>query len=264
MENEPLIFDLNIAKDKPNSYRKVRNNSRCPFCVPSELTDIYEQRGEMIWLHNKYPTLVDTVQTVLIETSNHEGDITNYSRESNRELLHFALECFNKMNSMKIFQSVLWYKNFGPQSGGSLVHPHMQLVGLKKQNGYRYVYPNNFTGVSLFRNDSLEVNVSTRPIHGYIELNMNLLAPSGIDLWADWIQKGAQYMLQVLSGGRCDSYNLFFYPRKKGRISAKLISRFFASPYFVGYKLSQVDNMEKLISEAQKFKQFFEDDSRLS
>ncbi|MEB3363623.1 hypothetical protein SDC49_07385 [Lactobacillus sp. R2/2] len=32
MENDPLVFDVNIAKEKPNSYHKVKNNSGCPFC----------------------------------------------------------------------------------------------------------------------------------------------------------------------------------------------------------------------------------------
>lgn len=257
MENDPLIFDVNIAKEKPNSYRKTKNKSGCPFCAPDELSNIYDRNGDMIWLRNKYSTLRDTVQTVLIESSDHQGDITTYSTKQNRALMRFSLACFNKMRKQEEFRSTLWYKNFGPQSGGSLIHPHMQIVGLKKQDGYHYLSEKNFNGVTLFNQENVEVNIARFPVQGYIEININLLNSAGIDLWADWIQCGAKYMLTVLSNGRCDSYNLFFYPRKNNVICAKLIARFAAPPYFVGYKLSQVDNEEKLQDEAQKLRQFF-------
>ena len=45
MENDPLVFDVNIAKEKPNSYRKVKNNSGCPFCNVAELTNIIKRQG---------------------------------------------------------------------------------------------------------------------------------------------------------------------------------------------------------------------------
>ncbi|BDR59900.1 DUF4931 domain-containing protein [Lactobacillus xylocopicola] len=263
MDDEPLIFDVNIAKDKPNSYHKTREDLGCPFCQVATLTDIYERQGEMIWLRNKFPTLQATVQTVLIESSDHNGDITTYTASHNRELMHFALKCYRQMVASEQFKSVLWYKNFGPNSSGSLTHPHMQLVGLKKQDGYRHLQPDNYKGISLFNNHRVEVNVATHPVHGYVELNFNLLATSGVDCWADWIQSGAKYLLNVLSSGRCDSYNLFFYPLEQGGTCAKLIARFPASAYFVGYKLSQVDDEKKLNEEAKRFKQFFANGSKL-
>ncbi len=258
MENDPLVFDVNIAKEKPNSYRKVKNQADCPFCEVDQLSNIYRQKGDMIWLRNKYPTLRDTLQTVLIESSDHQGDLTTYSQQQNRELLRFSLECFNLLRSEGKYRSILWYKNFGPQSGGSLVHPHMQIVGLKKQDGYHYVSERNFQGITLFDDRNVEVNIAQYPIQGYVEFNVNLHNNQGLDVWADWIQTCAKYLLNVLSNGRCDSYNLFFYPRQKEAICAKLIARFSASPYFVGYKLSQVDNDEKLVIEAEQLKQFYQ------
>ncbi|RMC60039.1 DUF4931 domain-containing protein [Lactobacillus sp. ESL0260] len=263
MENDPLVFDVNIAKEKPNSYHKVKNNSGCPFCDVAGLTHILKKQGGMIWLDNKYHTLHDTVQTVLIESNKHQGDITTYSLAYNRSLMRFSLSCFKQMNDSHKYRSVLWYKNYGENSGGSLAHPHMQIVGLEKLDGYKYIQPNNFEGISLFNKDGVEVNVSTHPIQGYIELDFNLLNENSIDEWSDWIQSGAKYMLKVLSKGRNNSYNLFFYPRFDRGISAKLILRYTASPYFVGYKLSQVDNKEKLVTEAENFKRFFESGSVL-
>lgn len=263
LDEEPLIFDINIVQGKPNSYRKTNRALICPFCQTNELTDIYEKEGDMIWLHNKFPTLRDTVQTVLIESGNHVGDITTYTPKYNRDLMRFALKCFKQMNKQKLFKSVLWYKNYGPHSGGSLSHPHMQIVGLKKQDGYRYICEKNFIGITVFNGKDIEVNISTYPVQGYIEFNFNLLKISGLERWSDWIQSGTKYLLNVLSGGRCDSYNLFFYPREDQKICAKLIARFAAPPYFIGYKLSQVDNKEKLVEEATSFKHFFNHGSRL-
>lgn len=251
MNNDPIVFELPIAKDKPHSYRAKEKDSSCPFCNPESLTDIYEQQGEMIWLHNKFPTLRDTKQTVLIESSDHLGDISTYSSAYNRKLMRFSRHCFEEMlhnlhNPQ--YESVVWYKNFGPRSGGSLVHPHMQIVGFKNLNAYKYIHQNNFSGFTVFAKKGLEVNIARHPIQGYIEFNVNLLAESGIDLWSDWIQTAAQFILQKLFNGRVDSYNLFFYPREDGGLCAKLINRFEAPPYFVGYKLSQVDDEETLKS----------------
>ncbi|WEV51275.1 DUF4931 domain-containing protein [Lactobacillus sp. ESL0731] len=261
MENEPLVFELGVAKGKPHSYRKTPRKPVCPFCAVDQLTDIYEKQGEMIWLHNKFPTLRDTVQTVLIESSDHNGDIANYAPDDNRRLMRFALACFKQMNDSGEYQSVLWYKNYGPRSGGSLEHPHMQLVGLKHLDGYKYIHPDNFAGISVFNNQEVEVNIATHPVQGYDELNINLLSSSGLDLWADWIQSGVKYMLNVMFNGRCTSYNLFFYPREDGGICAKLISRFEAPAYFVGYKLSQVDDEQTLQQEAKQFRRFFDNGS---
>ena len=110
LNNDPLIFEFAIAKDKPSSFNAERDNT-CPFCDVDNLTDIYRINGPMIWLANRFPTLKDTKQTVLIESDDHDGDVSNYSKEYNRELMKFALKCFNKMRQSGKFESVLWYKN---------------------------------------------------------------------------------------------------------------------------------------------------------
>lgn len=52
MNNDPLVFQMNIAKGKPQSYRKDKKRV-CPFCDVANLTDIYLKKGDMIWLHNE-------------------------------------------------------------------------------------------------------------------------------------------------------------------------------------------------------------------
>lgn len=134
----------------------------------------------------------------------------------------------------------------------------MQIVGLKHENGYKYIHSNNFEGKTVFQNQDVEVNVAQHPVQGYEELNINALTRADLDLWADWIQSGVKYMLNIMYQGRCDSYNLFFYPRTKGGICAKLITRFEAPPYFVGYKLSQVNDEVTLAKEARRFRTFYD------
>ena len=109
MNNDPLIFQLSVAKDKPQSYRKDKKKDICPFCDVEHLTDIYKKEDDIIWLHNKYPTLRDTVQTVLIESSDHNGDISTYTKEHNRKLMRFSLACFDHMNQNTKHESVVWY-----------------------------------------------------------------------------------------------------------------------------------------------------------
>lgn len=254
MNNDPLIFELATAHNKPSSFRKDKSHV-CPFCDVAHLTNIYETNGKMIWLHNRFPTLRDTLQTVLIETDDHHGDVSTYSAEYNRQLLRFAYQCFEKLQQSGKFQSVLWYKNFGPLSAGSLSHPHMQIVGLNHEDGYKYMHDNNFEGVPVYRTTGIDVNFAQHPIQGYQEINVNLTDRTKLDQWSDWIQKGVQYTLQEMYQGRCNSYNLFFYPRKFG-LACKIIPRFYASPYFVGYKLSQCNDESTLKTEAQRLYNF--------
>lgn len=164
MNDEPLVYMYSVGKRKPYDYdyanRQSNTQNPCPFCNPQTLTDIYETDGDKIWLHNKYPTLKDTMQTILIESSDHQGDISTYTREENRELMKFGLKCFQKMYNSGDYQSVLWYKNFGPKSDGSLQHPHMQIVGLDKMDGYKNIQENNFTGFEVGKSGDVEMNLS--------------------------------------------------------------------------------------------------------
>lgn len=259
-DKEPLIYTYSIGKRKPYDYDYGNRQSNvagiCPFCDVRNLTDIYEQQGDMIWLHNKYPTLQDTMQTILIESSDHQGDVSTFTREENRQLMKFALACFQKMYQNPAYKSVLWYQNFGPKSDGSLTHPHMQLVGLYNKDGYQDVDESNFTGYEVVQKGQVEMNISDHPVQGYQEVNIVTWNNQDLDVWADLIQKGTQYMRSVLSHG-VDSYNLFFYPISSGQgTCCKIIPRFYASPYFVGYKISQVDDQQTLLWEAERLKGF--------
>ena len=88
--NTHLQFLFNIGEKKPNS---IDNNSTiCPFCDTKNLTDILDRDGTIILLKNKYPTLDNTFQTVIIETNNCDDDMSTYSKEYMRKLIQFGMK----------------------------------------------------------------------------------------------------------------------------------------------------------------------------
>lgn len=254
MQAHPLVFDTNIAKGKPENIRHPHND--CPFCEPANLTEVLAQSDDRIWLMNKFPTLQATWQTIVIETSDHLGDIATYSRAQNRAIFAFALKHWRATIASGKFESVLLYKNFGPHSGGSLRHPHMQIVGLTDIDGYANVTPANLTGYPIVTTRDLSVTASDQPIMGFVEFNVSA-AWNAVDQLADAVQKVVQYTLNDYFNGRCDSYNLFFYPAKD-RVVCKIEPLFNVSPYYIGYRLSQVDTPERMREIAAAVRTHFE------
>ena len=253
MPNQPLIFDTAIAKDKPENIRHPRD--ACPFCDPGQLTDIIAQDADRIWLLNKFPTLQATWQTIVIESARHDGDIATYSPVENRAVFAFVLKHWQATIASGRFQSVLCYKSFGPHSGGSLRHPHMQIVGLTAVDGYANVTAANLTGYPALTVDRVQVTVSDQPIMGFVEINV--AAPiTAVTPFADAVQQVVQYTLNTYFHGWCDSYNLFFYPQGD-QVVAKVVPLFNVSPYYIGYRLAQADTPERMRAIAQEIRQQF-------
>lgn len=235
----PIIFDPSIAHQKPS------NQDSCPFCKVDELSNIFDQQDDLIWLENKYQTLEDTYLTLIIESSEHLGDISNYSQTYNRKLLHFAVDKFQQMKANNKYQSVAMFRNFGPLSGGSLRHPHLQIVGFKRHDIYAQVDKTNFEGLIVEKRPDFELNLSTKPIMGFSEFNLILSDWTKIDLFADKLRKVTQYLLHKFHNGNCNSYNIFFYDLDD-KLICKVVPRFIASPYYVGYIQSQRSSTQRL------------------
>lgn len=253
MQAHPLIFDTKIAKDKPENLRHPHN--ACPFCDPDQLTDVLDQEDDRIWLLNKFPTLQSTWQTIIIESAAHDGDLSTYSQKQNRAVVAFALRHWQATIARNQYESVLLYKNFGPHSGGSLRHPHMQIVGLEDVDGYTNITPANLTGYPVITAGDLNVTISDRPVMGFVEFNVTGSLTT-MDQFADAIQTVVQYVLHDYYQGRCDSYNLFFYPND-GKVVAKVVPLFSVSPYYIGYSLSQADTPERMREIANEVRQKF-------
>jgi galactose-1-phosphate uridylyltransferase len=233
-----LFFNINLGKQKPESI--INRMTACPFCDRENLEGIIEERGSIILLKNKYPVLQDTYQAVLIETDQCNSELSVYSKEHLYELIDFSITKWLEMISRNEFKSVLLFKNHGPFSGGTIAHPHMQIVGLNHVDGMKEVTSEHFEGIVIDRQAGVELNVSTKPRMGFYEFNVILEDVEQLNQMADYIQLAAHYVLHNFNKN-CTSYNLFFY-QFENKIMTKIIPRFTASPLFVGYSIPQVSN----------------------
>lgn len=207
-----LVFRGDKAKGKPENIRNV--NGWCPFCHPEQLTDIFRREGDIIWLMNKYRTIEDTTQTIIVESSDHVGDPSNYTSAQMRRILHFAVECWHEMKRSGRYERVLMFKNFGPLSGGSLRHPHLQIVGLGRAAGAPRPMNGLLSGIEAWGSPNARALVTDRPFVGPAELTAvarDARDPVCLDELADVIRACVTYLLGTYHGGRCGSYNLFFF-----------------------------------------------------
>lgn len=240
-----LYFTSQIGKQKPITV--TNKTTSCPFCNVEELENIIDQQDSIIFLKNKYPTLQNTLQTVLIETDECNSELSEYTQEHLHKVIKFGVRHWLELENSGKFTSVLFYKNHGPLSGGTIRHPHMQIVGLKDVDYKKNIKTENFKGVTIYRDPSVDFNISTKPIMGFREMNVNLYDRNKMNRMADFIQKAVQYLLHH-APYRCESYNLFFY-HIENIISCKIIPRFPVSPLFVGYVIPQVSDDLEMVAE---------------
>jgi ATP adenylyltransferase/5',5'''-P-1,P-4-tetraphosphate phosphorylase II len=249
MAQTHLHFDMYIGRKKPENVRN--READCPFCDRGSLTGVLEQRGSMIWLMNKYPVLLDTFQTVLIESDDCDGDWSVYTREHAHSLLAFGVEKWLEMERSGSYRSVLFFKNHGPYSGGSIRHPHMQIVGLNRYDYQQQVRDQDFVGVLIDREAGVELNLSTHPRAGFFEYNVVLSDREQLAKMAEYLQIMAHWILTCVNP-RYQSYNFFFYRRGETLI-AKAVPRFVTSPLFVGYSIPQVaNNLDEVVREIRR------------
>ena len=102
MNDKYLYFRMGLNRKKPQNMHN--REVACPFCDVENLTDILATDGSIIWLMNKYPVLVDTTQTVIIETDQCDSEFSQYSLEHTRRLLRFAISKWQKMQGKRQVQ----------------------------------------------------------------------------------------------------------------------------------------------------------------
>lgn len=219
-----------MEKKKPNSLDD--NSTLCPFCDTTKLTDILDRDGSIILVKNKYPTLDNTFQTVIIETDDCNANISTYDKNHMRKLIHFGMKHWLSMENSKEFKSVIFYKNHGPYSGGTIKHPHMQIVGLKDIDYKIHLNDDLFQGNIIHERAGCLINLSSKPRVGFNEFNIILDDINQIDLMADYIQIAVHYILKGFSTN-CNSFNLFFI---SGRIN--IFARQFLDSLFLLYLLA--------------------------
>lgn len=90
MENRHLLFNTSIGVKKPEN---IRNKMQpCPFCDREQLTGFLAEEGPILLLKNKYPVLENAFQTVLIETDECQGELSEYEPSHLHRLLQFGLK----------------------------------------------------------------------------------------------------------------------------------------------------------------------------
>ncbi|MGT2923841.1 DUF4931 domain-containing protein [Streptococcus caviae] len=241
MTYRKLTFNPNIASQKPS------NKDVCPFCDQTELGKILDTKKDMIWVENKFPVLQDSYQTLIIESSWHDGDISAYDLTVNRQLFAFMFEKWAVLEARNDYRSIVLFRNFGPLSGGSLRHPHSQLVGFKDIDAYAALDKKTFAGLEIYKEakDATEISISSYPLQDFTEFNVRIADISDLDRLADSVQLLSDYVLNDFAGGRCSSYNLFFY-RFEQEICCKVVPRFVTSAYNIAYGIHQVNQLKNL------------------
>jgi len=243
MEINLLHFNPAIGLKKPENI--VHHKRPCPFCDRRGLAEILDEQGEFMLLRNKYNILTDADQFVLLEAKSCGQDMPSYTPEHMRALLRFGVGHWRRLEASGDYEMVIFYKNHGHYSGGTMRHPHMQLVGFHHIESALTLDRDSFQGIPILERDGVKVNVSTHPRVGSGEFNL-IAAEESLDPLADAIQTVVSFIIQYFP--KCeDSYNIFFY-NMDGKIAVKIMPRFNTSPLLIGYGIRLLPlSLDKMI-----------------
>lgn len=251
--NNPLHFNIALGRTKPENIR--HSERACPFCDVDHLQNILAKDGSIIWLMNKYPVLEKTWPTVIIETDDCYSEFSRFSPKEAAHVIDFSLEKWEDTMARKEFKSVLYFKNYGPMSGGSLRHPHSQIIGLYDYDYREDIHEEHFDGPLISEDNDMRITISDRPLIGFTEFNIRFLPDISRDVLSRRIQQILRYLLNDF-GHRIGSYNLFFYDLRNKYRYVKIVPRYLTSPLFIGYAIPQIANDERvyhIISELRTY-----------
>ncbi|WP_025728988.1 DUF4931 domain-containing protein [Atopobacter phocae] len=243
-----LTFDPMISSKKPND---VVGESSCPFCSYTDMENLIKEDGSRLWVNNKYPTIKEVNQTVIIESDAH--DFRMYEAESCElnQLFKFIMSCWRQFDEWPSNLQTVFLKNQGIHSGSSLNHPHLQLLGFKEDVGSLYM-PSDFEGIVVKETDQLFITVSTQPICGYIELNLRVHQDAAINSWTNDLMGLVRFAVGYRDPSH-PSYNIFGWKIDE-YYQFKVVPRFVTSAYYIGFRLSQVFSTDQLIQIAEDLK----------
>ena len=152
-----------------------------------------------------------------------------------RRLIAFGMEHWSQMRASGKYDTVLFFKNYGPYSGGTIRHPHMQLVGFPAFRQELAFRRSEFEGLTVDERDGVVLNLSTQPRVGFWELNIVPDDARATATIADYIQIGVDFIKNAFRRP-LTSYNIFFY-NDGADIFIKIMPRFATSPVFIGYNI---------------------------
>ena len=243
-------FNTDIGRTKPENL--VHAENACPFCDVEHLTNIIETDDDIIFLKNKYHVIEAADQFVLIEGRECESDMPDYSKEKMRRVIKMGVRQWENLLASGKYEEVLFFKNYGVMSGGTIRHPHMQLVGFPKLKSELLFDEAELRGIVIAQRDGVEFNISNCPRVGFGELNLVMEAGGNLNALADFLQIAVHYVKNFFNK-KTTSYNIFFYHRAE-KIFAKVMSRYATSPYFVGYNIHFLpNNTERIANEIREY-----------
>ena len=249
MEINLIGFNTAIGRKKPENI--INQTVACPFCDRDNLSGIIDTDGDLILLKNKYNVIEGADQFVLIESKVCHSDMPDYSAEHMHRLIRFGVRHWQKMQDSGKYETVIFFKNFGPMSGGTLRHPHMQIVGFHSLTEHLTFDPMEFQGLTIHEKNGVDFNISTCPRIGFSEFNIVPKTAEPLDTVADDIQIAVDYLMNHFNK-RCNSYNIFFY-QEHGILRAKVMPRFATSPLFIGYNIRfRPSNLEDLRDDVRR------------
>lgn len=244
-----IKFNTDVGKTKPESL--IHADAACPFCDVEHLTNIIDVDGDIIFLRNKYNVIEGADQFVLIEGRECKSDMPAYTKEHMRRVIRMGIRHWQQLLSSGKYQEVLFFKNYGIMSGGTIRHPHMQLVGFPKLKTELLFDEAELRGIVIVERDGVQFNISNCPRVGFGELNVVVEHGGSLDTLADFLQIAVQYTVNHFNKPGV-SYNIFFYHRAE-KIFAKVMPRYATSPYFVGYNVHFLpNNIERIAREIQE------------
>lgn len=141
-------------RKKGNRKRNVEYEPSCPFCKGNEsktLDDIIRYPAEGGWrmrvIPNKFPYLASEgprervndglrrkvsgvgQHEVIIESPYHNVPMALMPRDDVESVLNLYRDRFRAAFDDRRIYNVIIYKNHGPESGTTIIHPHSQLIG---------------------------------------------------------------------------------------------------------------------------------------
>ncbi len=250
---ELIYFDRAKNLAKPNTIRNKQ--TQCPFCDKEQLSTIIEEHLDITWVENKFPTLKNTYMTVIIESANCKEDMHLYDDDKLKQLLNFSVDRWLAMCANKTYQSAIMFKNKGPLSGGTIKHPHMQIVGFKCNNGYSQITKENFQGLKIELSNQIKFTISDLPFNSFLEFNIKFLENQLEDM-CDTIKFLLNYIEDNYHGNLEASYNLFFYNLDE-ELYVKIVPRYPTSPIQIGFGIKQIYNQQTLNEYIAIFKQYY-------
>lgn len=230
-----VFFSSQEQAKKPNTI--INKERACPFCDRRNLTVIFDETDEFYWIENKFQATLNSYLTLIIESKECGKNLHTYDLDYAQRLFRYAFDKWNEFDNSQKYSGSIMFKNVGPLSGGSIDHPHMQIVGFENINPYSEIEHEKFEGEKILENERIEINISTDPLAAFLEYNF-IFTEKNIDEFVKYLQIMTRYVYKTYKLPEV-SYNLFFYKYEKELI-CKLVPRYAASPFLVGFKVHQI------------------------